>query len=145
LSLIARLLSAARGVVFSGVFAQQSREQPHRSQPGFSRITLNGSETLSPIVFTRGKRYRLRVINIAPNLGANFQLGSQEHPATWLALAKDGATFPARMAKPQDAVLHIVSGETYDFEFHPETPGEIPLQIENSLNQAKLTGKIVVQ
>ena len=110
-----------------------------------SRITLNGSETLSPIVFTRGKRYRLRVINIAPNLGANFQLGSQEHPATWLALAKDGATFPARMAKPQDAVLHIVSGETYDFEFHPETPGGIPLQIENGLNQAKLTGKIVVQ
>jgi FtsP/CotA-like multicopper oxidase with cupredoxin domain len=110
-----------------------------------SRITLNGSETLSPIVFTRGKGYRLRVINIAPNLGANFQLGSQEHPATWLALATDGATFPARMAKPQDAVLHIVSGETYDFEFHPETPGEIPLQIENSLNQAKLTGKIVVQ
>ena len=42
-----------------------------------SRITLNGSETLSPIVFTHGERYRLRVINIAPNLGANFQLGGR--------------------------------------------------------------------
>jgi hypothetical protein len=110
-----------------------------------SRITLNGSETLDPIVLIGGQRYRLRVINMAPNLGANFQLGTQEHPATWLALAKDGANLPARLAKPQDAVIHIVSGETYDFEFHPETPGEIPLQIENNLNQAKLTGKIVVQ
>jgi manganese oxidase len=110
-----------------------------------TRITVNGSEQISPIMLSRGASYRLRLINMAPNLPANFQLGSKEHPATWLAVAKDGAKVPSRLAKPGDAVLHIASGETYDFEFQPDAPGEIPLQIENIVNQSKLVGKIVVQ
>ncbi len=110
-----------------------------------TRITVNGSEEFSPMVFTRGAKYRLRVINMAPNLPANLQLGSKEHPATWRAVAKDGATVPSRLAKPGDALLHIASGETYDFEFQPDTPGELPLQVENNLNKSKLVGNIVVQ
>ncbi len=110
-----------------------------------SRITLNGSETLSPMVFNHGAKYRLRVINMAPNLGANLQLGNREHPVTWRAVAKDGATLPPRLAKSQDAILHIVSGEAYDFEFQPDAPGEISLQVQNNLNKAKLVGKIVVR
>jgi FtsP/CotA-like multicopper oxidase with cupredoxin domain len=109
------------------------------------RITVNGAEEPRPMVFKRGARYRLRVINMAPNLPANVQLGSKEHPATWRAVAKDGAKVPSRLAKPGDAVLHIASGETYDFEFQPDAPGEIPLQIENDVNKSKLVGKIVVQ
>ena len=108
-------------------------------------ITVNGSEEFSPMVLSRVTRYRLRVINIAPNLRADVQLGSKEHPPKWRALAKDGADLPSRLAKPGDAVLHITSGETYDFEFQPDALGEIPLQVENDLNQAKLVGKIVVQ
>src|ERR1022692_1897854 len=110
-----------------------------------TRITLNGSEELRPMVFNRGATYRLRVINMAPNLPANFQLCSNEHPARWRALAEDGARLPSRLAKPGDALLHIASGETYDFEFQPDAPGEIPLQIENDVNKSKLVGKIVVQ
>jgi manganese oxidase len=109
------------------------------------RITVNGSEELTPMVFNRGATYRLRVINMAPNLPADVQLGSTEHPATWLAVAKDGAKVPPRLAKQGSAILHIASGETYDFELRPDTPGEIPLQIENSFNKSKLAGKIVVQ
>jgi FtsP/CotA-like multicopper oxidase with cupredoxin domain len=109
------------------------------------RITVNGSEELSPMIFHRGSKYRLRVINMAPNLGANVLLGSQEHPATWRAIAKDGANVPQRLSKPQDALLHIVSGEAYDFEFQPDAAGEIPLQIENNLTKWKLVGKILVQ
>jgi hypothetical protein len=110
-----------------------------------SRITLNGSETLSPMVFNRDAKYRLRVVNMAPNLGANVQLGSQEHPVTWRAVAKDGAMLPSRLAKSQDAILHIVSGEAYDFEFQPNASGEIPWQIENNLTKGMLVGKIVVR
>jgi FtsP/CotA-like multicopper oxidase with cupredoxin domain len=109
------------------------------------RLTINGSEELSPMLFNRDAKYRLRVINMAPNLGADVLLGSKEHPATWREVAKDGADVPSRLTKPQDAVLHIVSGEAYDFEFQPDAPGEIPLQVENSLNKSKLVGKIVVQ
>jgi hypothetical protein len=82
---------------------------------------------------------------MAPNLPANVQLGSKEHPATWRAVAKDGADLPSRLAKSGDAVLHIASGEAYDFEFQPDATGEIPFQVENNLNKSKLVGKIVVQ
>jgi manganese oxidase len=110
-----------------------------------TRITVNGSEEPSPMLFSRGVKYRLRVINMAPNLGANFQLGNNEHPVTWRAIAKDGANLPPRLVKPSDAFLHIVSGETYDFEFQPDTAGEIALQVENNLNKAKLMGKVIVK
>jgi hypothetical protein len=60
------------------------------------------------------------------------------------AVAKEGTTIPSRLAKSQDAILHIVSGEAYDFEFQPNASGEIPWQIENNLTKAMLVGKIVV-
>jgi len=109
------------------------------------RLTLNGAEEPSPMVFHRGVKYRLRLINMGANFAANFKLGSDEHPATWRALAKDGATLPPQLAKTSEAVLRIDSGEVYDFEFQPDRPGEIPLQVENEVGKAKLVGKIVVQ
>ncbi len=110
-----------------------------------SRITLNGSEAFSPIMLRHGMKYRLRVVNMAPNLGATFLIGSAEHPTTWHAIAKDGANLPARLATMQNAALHIASGEAYDFEFQPAAAGEIPLQIENNLTGVKVMGKIVVE
>lgn len=109
------------------------------------RITINGAEKPSPMTLALGNTYRLRVINMAPNLPANFRLGTAEHPATWQAIAKDGADLPVRLVKTEDAVLHIASGEAYDFEFHPEAAGEIPLEIENMVNQAKLVSRVVVR
>jgi FtsP/CotA-like multicopper oxidase with cupredoxin domain len=115
--------------------------------PGFfaKRLTLNGSEQPSPILLSRGVKYRLRVINMGPNLSANLQLGSKEQPSTWHAIAKDGATLPARLVQTSDAKLHIVSGETYDFEFQSDTAGEIPLEVKNNVGKATLAGKIVLQ
>lgn len=109
------------------------------------RITLNGDEQPSPIVLNRGVKYRLRLINIAPDLAASLQLGTKEHPVRWRALAKDGATLPARLAKSSDATVRMDSGEVYDFEFQPETAGEIPVEVSNVFGDAKLTDKIVVQ
>lgn len=97
------------------------------------------------MMLRRGVKYRLRLINIASDLAASFQMGTKDHPATWRAVAKDGATLPDRMAKSSDATLHIASGEVYDFEFQPDAPGEIAVEVENTVNNAKLTEKIVVQ
>jgi FtsP/CotA-like multicopper oxidase with cupredoxin domain len=109
------------------------------------RITINGVEAPEPITLAQGGTYRLRLINMAPNLPANFRLGSEQHPATWRAIAKDGATVPVRLAQDSNAVLHIASGETYDFEFHADSPGEVPLEIVNVVSNAKLVSKIVVR
>lgn len=108
------------------------------------RITINGMEKPAPMTLARGVNYRLRLINMAANLPANFRLGTAEKAATWRALAKDGADVPERLAKPGDAVLHIASGETYDFEFRADAAEEIPLEIQNPVSQAKLSTKIVV-
>jgi FtsP/CotA-like multicopper oxidase with cupredoxin domain len=110
-----------------------------------SRFTLNGSGEFPPMVFRRGVKYRLRWINIAPNLRVDVQFGAPDHPAMWRPVAKDGADLPSRLLREQEARLHIVSGETYDFEFQPNTTGEFPFQVENSLNQAKVVGTFVVQ
>ena len=109
------------------------------------RITINGMEKPAPMILALGATYRLRLINMAANLPANFRLGTKEKTATWRALAKDGADLPERLAKPGDAVLHIASGETYDFEFRSDAAGEIPLEIQNAVSQAKLTTKLVVR
>ena len=37
-----------------------------------TRITVNDRKNQSPMLFSRGVKYRLRVINMAPNLGANL-------------------------------------------------------------------------
>ena len=110
-----------------------------------SQITVNGLEQPGPMVLHRGTSYRMRFINMAPNLAADLQLGTPESVAQWRQVAKDGTTVPSRLAKPCDAKLHIASGETYDFEFQPDKPGEISLQIENVLNKATLLEKIIVQ
>ena len=109
------------------------------------RITINGMEKPAPLTLARGATYRLRLINMAPNLLADFRIGPQEHPATWRQLAKDGADVPARLGQPGDAVLQIASGETYDFEFRAQEPGEIPLEIQNLFSQGKLVSQIVVR
>ena len=108
-------------------------------------ITLNGTEEFAPRPFDHSATYRLRVINMAPNLTATLQIGTPDHLATWRPVSKDGADLPSRLSIPGNAQLHITSGETYDFEFRPTTPGPLPLQIENNLNQSKLTATLAVQ
>ncbi len=109
------------------------------------RLTLNGLEQPNPIVLEHGSKYRLRVINMGPDLAADVQLGTPESPVTWRAIAKDGAALPAQLAKSGNATLHIASGETYDFEFQPQSPGEILLQMKNEFNDGKVVTKFVVQ
>jgi FtsP/CotA-like multicopper oxidase with cupredoxin domain len=109
------------------------------------RFTLNGQEAPPPLTLAKGETYRLRLINMAPNLLANVRLGSQEHPASWRALSKDGAVVPARLNKESDAVLEIASGETYDFEFRASESGNVPLEIQNEFTQSKFVGSISVR
>jgi hypothetical protein len=82
---------------------------------------------------------------MAPNLSATLQIGTADHPATWRPISKDGADLPARLSIPGNAAQHIASGETYDFEFRPSTPGQLSFQVENNLNQSKLTATLSIQ
>jgi len=37
------------------------------------------------------------------------------------------------------------AGATYDFQFQPDTSGEISFQVKNVLNKAEIAGKMVVR
>ena len=50
-------------------------------------------------------------------------------PVEWRALAKDGADLPAGQALAGPADLRINVGETYDFLWTPDRPGELTLRI----------------
>lgn len=59
--------------------------------------------------------------------GVNYRVNS----VTWREIAQDGVAVPARLAKPENAFVHIVSGETYDFELREDQPGQIPVEAVN--------------
>lgn len=52
---------------------------------------------------------------------------------------------PARLAKPENAFVPIVSGETYDFELREDQPGEIPIEVVNWIYKTKVAGEIMVR
>jgi hypothetical protein len=93
------------------------------------RITVNGSETFPEMQLQHGVTYRVRLVNIAPNLQSDVNLGSKESSMIWREVAKDRADVPSRLATPENAFVHIVSGETYDFELRPDTPGLYPWKL----------------
>lgn len=93
-------------------------------------MLLNGER--NPVLdFEAGKRYRLRVININPNMPIFVALLADSVPVRWRAVAKDGADLPEPMATTRPAVIRMGVGEAYDYEFMPANPGELGLRVMN--------------
>lgn len=111
---------------------------------GSIRLMLSGSRT--PVLdFEQGKRYRIRLISISPNLPLTMAVLADSVPVHWRALAKDGADLPPAQARVQPAQLLIGVGETYDFEFIAERPGELQLRATNPAGIPFLNGVVRVR
>ena len=107
-----------------------------RAGPGETPIWLNGSRSPKIASFKAGQKYRLRIINIVPeNLPVNVTLKIASNPAMWRPIAKDGADLPAGQRELGAAQLTIAVGETYDFEFRPDGPGEVALEVVRPANR----------
>jgi hypothetical protein len=48
---------------------------------------------------------------------------------SWRALAKDGMDLPADQATIRPARIQLGNGETYDFEFIPQAPGQLRFSV----------------
>ena len=96
-----------------------------------SLLLINGTPQSDPLRLQAGKRYRIRLINIAPNnVAMQASLRSAEGLEKWRAVAKDGADVPASVAsKLVAATTPITVGETYDFEFESAAPQELMLDV----------------
>jgi FtsP/CotA-like multicopper oxidase with cupredoxin domain len=94
----------------------------------FPTALLNGRQA-PELELEVGTRYRLRLINIADNGVRVFSLLADEQPVSWRAIAKDGADLPLSQRVERSAQQRIGVGETYDFEFTPDTPGVLRIDV----------------
>jgi manganese oxidase len=99
-----------------------------------SEVLLNGSRTPEPMRFRLGETYRLRLINISSNLDVTVSLGTPEEDLQWRAVAKDGFELPPSQRRLAPARLVFSVGETYDFEFTPQTTGTYRLRVRTNFS-----------
>lgn len=106
---------------------------------------LNGSTHPEPQRWRVGTQYRLRFININANNTVKISLTRDGAPASWSALAKDGADLPPEQAVLSPAAFLIAPGETYDFLFWPQSEGDMELLFDLTLLKEKVTQEIRVR
>jgi manganese oxidase len=91
---------------------------------------VNGSTSPGPMEFRAGRTYRLRFMHISPEDSKSVRLLEGERPVTWRQIAMDGADLPAAEVRPTPAVRPFLDvGNTLDFLWTPERPGEHTLRI----------------
>jgi FtsP/CotA-like multicopper oxidase with cupredoxin domain len=94
------------------------------------RVYVNGSLTPPSKELTVGTTYRIRIANLAVYRPSSWTwLRRDSSFVTWRPVAKDGFTLPGSQAVARPSIVQVSSGETADFEFTPEQPGEVMLEI----------------
>ena len=112
---------------------------------GFETEMLLNGERNPSFDFRIGERYRLRIININPNMPLVISLLSDSLPVRWRAIAKDGADLPARMATMRPASLRIGVGEAYDYELIAERQGDLTLRALDPEGKVKVSSVVRVR
>jgi FtsP/CotA-like multicopper oxidase with cupredoxin domain len=87
---------------------------------------INGSMTPPPRELEVGRTYRLRIADLAVfRLALPIRLMRDSTLLVWRAAAKDGFTLPPSQATTRASVANVLPGETADFEFTPDRPGDL--------------------
>ncbi|MGH8129455.1 MAG: multicopper oxidase domain-containing protein, partial [Steroidobacteraceae bacterium] len=122
-----------------------SRGGPDAADP----VLLNGAAQPLTMNLRTGVKYRFRLINITPN-NANLRVSLRDGsaggaPANWRAVAKDGSDLPAGQAVMKPADQRVAVGETYDFEFRRDEPGELQLEVFRPLVRMAVTQTLLFE
>jgi hypothetical protein len=89
---------------------------------------VNGRPVSLGTQLSTGTKYRLRLINIAPdNVALSVSLRDAQGTMRWRPLAKDGVDLPASEAQTTIAEAPVTVGETRDFEFETDKAQELML------------------
>jgi FtsP/CotA-like multicopper oxidase with cupredoxin domain len=84
-------------------------------------VVINGDSTAIPLSIRVGAVQRFRFVNIGAAAGVRFTISRDTTVVVWRALAKDGADLPASQARTKPSTQFVQVGETYDFEFTPDS------------------------
>ena len=90
---------------------------------------LNGEREPGPIDLVAGRTYRMRFVQIHPDWRVHFTLLDGRGLAEWLPVAKDGADLPPSLRRSGPSRWLAGPGETADFEFTPQRPGSVRLEL----------------
>ncbi len=93
-------------------------------------VYLNGVEKPAARELRVGTSYRFHVINIhtyRPSM--RIEARQDSTLINWRAVAKDGAELTQARATIRPASQPLGNGETYDFEYTPQSRGEVSVQI----------------
>jgi hypothetical protein len=103
---------------------------PHSTEDQAKFVFVNGMNPPEPLNLLLGVKHRFRIVNFHTFM-ANLKIEIKDDSGllSWRALAKDGRDLPEnqRTIRPAQQVISI--GETYDFEFTPDKPGDLGLEI----------------
>lgn len=102
---------------------------------------INGTAAPDTLALVVGRKYRLRLIDIAGNEAHVVSLLASGGPVAWRALARDGRDLPPELATPQPAREVMASGVTRDFEFTTAAAGDYALSVA-TIVAGKPTGHI---
>lgn len=94
-------------------------------------MRVNGSASPPPRVLHVGTTYRIRVADIAIyHQHTSVRVVRDSSALTWRAVARDGFTLPPQQAMVQPSATFLGSGQTMDFEFTPEAPADLRLEVD---------------
>jgi FtsP/CotA-like multicopper oxidase with cupredoxin domain len=94
-------------------------------------MRVNGSASPPPRLLRMGTTYRIRMADIAIyHQHVSVRLVRDSSVLTWRAVAKDGFSLPPQQATVGPSATYVASGETADFEFTPDAPGDARLEVD---------------
>ena len=96
---------------------------------GAAMLLMNGVPQPNTMQLRTGTKYRLRFVNITPSV-ANLRVSLRKNgePVAWRAVARDAVDLPAAQSTMRAADLQVSVGETYDFEYTADAPGQLTLE-----------------
>ena len=97
---------------------------------------LNGANPPEPITLRAGTTYRFRFMNITLNRpNTRLRLLRDGFPVRWTPIAKDGFDLPEAHRRPERSERTIAVGETYDYRYTPNRPGELHLELRTGVGE----------
>ncbi len=93
---------------------------------------INGTDNLPEIKTSVGVKHRLRLMHIAPVGRIRLRMEKEDKPVPVRIIAKDGADLPESQRVMVESSFRYGVGETADFEFIAETPGNYQLYFWNN-------------
>jgi manganese oxidase len=99
----------------------------HKMGPSF--LLVNGRVFPRAIHMTAGDTNRLRIVSIHSDEVLAFRLANDSAVVHWTPVARDGADLPPALRRPELARIEMGPGQTADFLYVPDRPGEMLLEV----------------